>query len=88
MLIFRGVQVRDLRVNYLLLTAMYATVAENHGITQEQIGRAVGICRANVFRKLPVMEALGFLMWEDKRGRIYSYRILGSFNASSLPEAR
>lgn len=79
---------RDARVNYLRLAAMYASVVNDPGLLPAQIGRVVGICNANVQRKLPVMEALGLLMWEDERGRIYPYRILSSCDAASLPQAR
>jgi len=75
---------RDGRIDWLLITAVYATVMENPGCRQTDIARALGVRRCNVYGYLATMQRIGFLMWEDGNGRLYPFRVSCTRNATSI----
>ena len=66
---------KDGRVNYLRLAAIWGFVYLNPGCRQAQIALGLGLHRSRILRHLHVLDSLGFLLWEDNDGRIYPYRI-------------
>ena len=75
---------KDGRVNYLRLAAIWGYVYLNPGCRQAHIARGLGLHRSNTLRHLPVMDKWGLFLWEDNDGRIYPYRVSRSRDAASI----
>ena len=53
---------------------MAALIRENPGITPAALARLMGTARSTVQRRLPALEEMGYLLYEDRRGRLFFWR--------------
>jgi len=53
---------------------MAALIREHPGITPADLARRLGVARSTVQRRLPALEELGYLLYEDRRGRLFFWR--------------
>ncbi len=49
-------------------------IREKPGIRPAEIARRLGVHRSTILRRLPTMEALGYLYSEDERGGLWPFR--------------
>lgn len=66
---------KDKRVNWLALAAIYAYVYVNPGCRQVDVARGVGLRPCSLYQRLPTMQDFGFLLYEDHDGLLYPFGI-------------
>jgi len=71
-------------MNCLRLAAIWGYVFLYPGCSQAQIACGLGVHRSSVLRSLPMMEQEGLLLWENRNGRIYPYRVSGIRNVACI----
>ncbi len=53
---------------------MIRLIQQQPGIRPAELARRLGISRSTVQRRLPTLEALGYLLYEDERGGLFFWR--------------
>jgi DNA-binding IclR family transcriptional regulator len=53
---------------------MDGMIQRNPGIRPAELARQMGVSRSTVQRRLPTMEAAGYLYSEDERGGLWPFR--------------
>lgn len=53
---------------------MAALIRENPGISPAALAQRLGVARSTVQRRLPALEEIGYLLYEDRRGRLFFWR--------------
>ncbi|HFC09911.1 MAG TPA: winged helix-turn-helix domain-containing protein [Chloroflexi bacterium] len=53
---------------------MAALIQENPGIRPAALAQRLGVARSTVQRRLPSLEEMGYLLYEDQSGRLFFWR--------------
>ena len=56
------------------LQQMYETLETKPGITPGKLAKELGVARSTVHRRLPSLEEAGYLLSEDKKGRLWPFK--------------
>jgi len=52
---------------------MYELIQQYPGIRPAELARLLGVSRSTVLRRLPSLEEAGYLLYEDKSGRLWPF---------------
>lgn len=56
------------------LWRIYRVIERTPGLTARQVEIRLSLYRSAVYNRLPVLEANGFLLYEDDDGQLYPYK--------------